>query len=216
MGGVGWGAEPMDPGKKRSKARCPGERKLQIWAPGPLDKGKKCHQPEPRAEGDGSWTGLGPPLKMASPSPEPPDRPYPASPSSQRGCECAHVCAHVCVRVCLCFCPFKGESMAGATVESRPAGVAGILSNPGGGGRGVRDRDSTATSKRETTRPRKGDTYKWDPSGAGSGKKSGNGGQCFCLTRKNPDDRAARLSPRGLFRREPLPHLWDPVNILKL
>lgn len=32
---VGWGvgAEPMDPGRKRSKSRVPGERKLLIWAP---------------------------------------------------------------------------------------------------------------------------------------------------------------------------------------
>lgn len=86
---VGWdgSAEPMDPGRKSSKSRVPGERKLLIWAPWGAggDKGKKCHQLEPRLEGDSFWMRVEPLLKMLSPSPEPADRLCPAFAQQSEG-----------------------------------------------------------------------------------------------------------------------------------
>lgn len=49
------------------------------------DEGKKCHQLEPRLEGDSFWMGVGPLLKMLSPSPEPADRLRPAFAQQSEG-----------------------------------------------------------------------------------------------------------------------------------
>ena len=89
--------------------------------------------PPARGRAGGRWLlgGPGPLWRCEAPIPSLPSDPIQPPPGTQ-GLRSELVCVHV--RVCECvsvLCPFRCESAMGGTVESGPAGVAGILANPG-------------------------------------------------------------------------------------
>lgn len=175
--GAGRGADP-GPWGGESPDQVPGERRLHIGAPGggeaPLT-GPKVPPATAQAGRRGSWTRRGP-LETETPNPSL-QRPHPVVSQHAEG-----LSVHVCVCTCVCVCsacvsvlrPTEGWTCRGDTGESGPAGVAGILANPGRREGEALGTDSTAKSKRETTCTRNLDTSKGDQVGR-SGRESAIG-----------------------------------------